>query len=75
MNKKKIVDKSGHEETEFEPLKTGPGLSRKQAGQKRSALKKIMIEFSDASTIHGMKYIGTRPLHEKYGLLQNWFIK
>lgn len=27
--------------------------------------RKIFNEFCDASTIHGLKYLGTRPLYEK----------
>lgn len=27
--------------------------------------KKVFNEFCDASTIHGLKYLGTRPLYEK----------
>lgn len=30
-----------------------------------SVIKEITKEFFDQSTIHGVKYIATRPLHEK----------
>lgn len=28
--------------------------------------KKVFNEYCDSSTIHGLKYLGTRPTHEKY---------
>lgn len=33
--------------------------------EKSSVIKEITKEFFDQSTIHGVKYIATRPLHEK----------
>lgn len=62
----KIVERKNREkpvdETPLEPISS---LSKKDSGEKTSVLKQILIEFSDASTIHGVKYIGARPLHEK----------
>ncbi|XP_063706288.1 pickpocket protein 28-like [Culicoides brevitarsis] len=34
-------------------------------GRKRVVAKKVFHEYCDSSTIHGLKYLGTRPLHEK----------
>lgn len=34
-------------------------------GRKRVVAQKVFNEFCDASTIHGLKYLGTRPVHEK----------
>uniref|UniRef100_A0A336MJF3 CSON001992 protein n=1 Tax=Culicoides sonorensis TaxID=179676 RepID=A0A336MJF3_CULSO len=33
--------------------------------RKRVVAKKVFHEFCDSSTIHGLKYLGTRPTHEK----------
>lgn len=33
--------------------------------RKATDAQKIFNEFCDASTIHGLKYLGTRPLYEK----------
>lgn len=35
-------------------------------GRKRIVVKEVFNEFCDSSTIHGLKYLGTRPTHEKY---------
>lgn len=34
--------------------------------KKRVVTKKVFNEFCDASTIHGLRYLGTRPAYEKY---------
>lgn len=33
--------------------------------RKRVVAKKVFNEFCNSSTIHGLKYLGTRPTHEK----------
>lgn len=50
------------------PLKTGVTAKRNINSEKHpqeTPAKKILTEFFDATTIHSMKYIGTRPFHEK----------
>lgn len=37
----------------------------RKVDQKKPDAQKIFNEFCDASTIHGLKYLGTRPLYEK----------
>lgn len=47
----------------------GSTPSRKSCGsdkQMAKSAKEVLAEFCESSTIHGMKYIGRRPLREKY---------
>lgn len=62
----KIADKNENEIRK----RVNSAQSRKSGGDDRQremaqTAKEILAEFCESSTIHGVKYIGRRPLREK----------
>uniref|UniRef100_A0A336K9E0 CSON015439 protein n=1 Tax=Culicoides sonorensis TaxID=179676 RepID=A0A336K9E0_CULSO len=62
--KRKNIDKR-NSVLDFDGIQFESNRSFDRSNEHTSAFKKILIEFFDASTIHGIKYIRGRPLHEK----------